>query len=96
MTGTDDLARTCLRQRDRRLFREDFRQQALVRRVQMLDQDKGHARVGRNGAQKFGHCLETAGRSPDSHHKERVAAVSFWQAGAQGRARLLVGHGRIF
>jgi len=47
-----------------------LRQQALVIRCQVLHQNEGHAGVRRNGWKQPGKSFQTAGRSPDSCHRE--------------------------
>ena len=46
---------------------EQFRQNALVRGVQVLDQDESHPGIGRQSPEQIGESFEAAGRCADSH-----------------------------
>lgn len=43
---------------------EKLRQQALVRRIQVLHQQEGHAGVGRQGLEQLAESLQATSRSP--------------------------------
>jgi len=49
---------------------------ALVRRIEMLDHDEGHAAVGRERVEEFLKRIEAAGRSADANHREVAILAS--------------------
>ena len=53
-----------------RVASEQIDHQALMRRIEMLDQDEGHAAVGRQGVKKLLEGVETTGRGPQSNDWE--------------------------
>ena len=52
---------------------EQFGQLAGVMRIEMLDQQKRHAGIGRHGIEQLRHCIQPARRSPDRHHRHCCA-----------------------
>jgi hypothetical protein len=56
---------------------KQLRKLALMVRVQMLDEDEGHACVSREVLEKIIEGLEAAGRSADSHDGEGFARRGF-------------------
>ena len=54
---------------------QQFGHHALVGRVQVLDDDKGHAAVGRHVTEKVFEGLQSAGRSTDADDREALCAV---------------------
>ena len=55
-----------------RLALQQFREKADVLGIEMLDEDKPHASVGRQGLKQFRKCLQAAGRGSDSHDGENT------------------------
>jgi len=51
-----------------------FRQQAFMLGIEMLDQDKGHSGIRRQGREQLAKGFEPASRSTDAHHRERIPA----------------------
>jgi len=45
---------------------------AAVRRIEMLNQDEGHAGVGRERAEQFVEGLQPTGRGAETYHQEVV------------------------
>jgi hypothetical protein len=56
--------------RHRRVPGQQLDHHALMRRIEMLDQDEGHAAVGRQRVEEILEGLETAGRGADPDHRE--------------------------
>ena len=55
----------------RGMFGQQFGQQALMGRVEVLDQDKGHPRFRREQRHQLGGCLQAAGRRADGDDRQR-------------------------
>ena len=53
----------------RSFFGKKFGKQAVMFRVQVLDQDKGHARVHGQMTHQFRKSFNSAGRSPDGSNQ---------------------------
>ena len=59
----------------RRMIRKQTDHHAVVTRIQMLDDDEGHARACRQGVQQFFAGVEAAGRRADCNNRETCRGV---------------------
>ena len=76
VVGLHRLSRCGERHGHRRFRRQNVGKQALVLRVQVLNDDKSHVGFSK-GAEKLNERFEASGRGADSHDEEGRVATGF-------------------
>ena len=62
--------------RDRRFPRQNFRQDAAMRWIQMLHQHKGHTGFFRQVMEEIGECFQASGRRADANDGKKLRAAT--------------------
>src|SRR5881227_3956024 len=62
--------------RDRRFPRQNFRQDATMRWIQMLHQHKGHTGFFRQVMEEIGECFQASGRRADANDGKKLRAAT--------------------
>ena len=86
MIRFDFLVMVGLADRHPRAAGEDLGHQTVLGRIEMLDDDKGHAGIRRHRLKEQFQGLQPPGRSADRHHREGepIAVLGEWFSNGRG------------
>ena len=70
MVGFDCHSVLCLVDRHLRSLGEKLGQHALMFRIEVLDEDKGHAGICREAPKELGECLQATGGGADADDRQ--------------------------